>query len=118
RRSGSFSIATTLPRFGARFPNAAAGFRPICTQVCESECTSAQARTDRTIVILGIWLAILGRIPVGHTMSLIVVGFRDAGVSGEALKSNVSVWLGAPVSNTKMTFLALFCVVTGRLVMS
>src|SRR5258708_29401120 len=32
-RSGSFSIATTLPIFGAMLPSAAAGFRPICTQV-------------------------------------------------------------------------------------
>src|SRR5207244_7515978 len=106
------SIATTLPILGAILPSAAAGLRPICTQVCESECTSAHARTDRTIATLGSCDAILGRIPVGQVRPLTVSGLSDAGVSGDILKSNVSVWLGAPVSRMKITFLALFCVVT------
>ena len=101
-----------LPMLGAMSPSAAAGFRPICTQVCESECTSAQARTERTIAKLGSSPAIFGSSPVGQTTPLMVSGWSEAGVLGDILKSNVSVWLGAPVSRMKMTFLALFCVVT------
>src|SRR3954451_20488627 len=104
--------------FGAMLPSAAAGFRPICTHVCESECTSAQARTERTMAILGSCAAILGKIPVGQVTPLIVSGWSEAGVSGDILKSKVSVWLGAPVSRMKITFLALFCVVTGEEVRS
>src|SRR5439155_20725031 len=117
-RSGSFSIATTLPIFGAMLPSAAAGFRPICTQVWDSEWTSAHARTERTTAMLGSWPAIFSSNPTGHETPLIVSGFSEAGVSGDCLKSNVSLWLGAPVSRMKMTFLALFSVVTGELVMS
>src|SRR5215472_14622542 len=47
-RSLSFSMAMTLPIFGAMSPKAAAGFLPICCQVCASEWTSAQALIERT----------------------------------------------------------------------
>src|SRR5712692_3420929 len=46
-------------------------------------------------------------------MPLMVAGAKSDGVTpGTILKSNVSIWLGAPASRMKMTFLALFCVVT------
>src|SRR5260370_10587137 len=94
------------------------GLGPICGQVCASECTSAQDCTERTSAMLGNWVAILGSRPVGQATPLMVAGFTKAGVLGDILKSRRSVWLGAPRSWMKMTFLALFCIVTGELVMS
>src|SRR2546422_8496475 len=92
-----FSIATTLPIFGATSPRAPEGLRPICTQCCEIECPVAHAFTDRTIARLGNWSASFGIRPVGHTMPLIVTGLKFDGVTpGTSLKSNVSMWLGAP----------------------
>src|ERR1051326_5519306 len=41
-RSPSFSIATTLPIFGAMLPSAAAGLRPICVQAAPG-CGPARA---------------------------------------------------------------------------
>jgi hypothetical protein len=45
---------------------------------------------------------------------LITVGLKSEGVVPETtFRSNVSVWLGAPVMKTKITFFAVFCIVTG-----
>ena len=50
-------------------------------------------------------------------MPLTVAGWKFAGVTPfTILRSKVSVWLMAPVSRMKMTFLALFCVVTPAVV--
>ena len=55
----------------------------------------------------------LGIRPVGNSVPLMVSGLKLAGVTPETiLRSNVSVWLGAPASRMKMTFLAVFLVVT------
>src|SRR4030081_2803182 len=55
-----------------------------------------------------------GMIPVGHMMPLILTGLKLVGVTPlTSLKSNVSVWLGAPAIRMKITFFALFCRVTG-----
>src|SRR5690242_11516108 len=109
----AFSMATTLPIFGAMLPRAAAGLRPICDQVCASECTSAQACMDRTRQTSPSCAPILGISPVGQFNPLIIVGLKSVGVTPfNTLRSKVSVWLGAPASRMKMTFLALFCVTT------
>jgi hypothetical protein len=111
-RSRSFSEATTLPIFGDTSPNAAAGFRPICVHVCPSECTSAHARIDRTIATFPNCAPNFGITPVGHNTPFTVSAFNEAGVEGPTLQSNVSTWLGAPVSKMKITFFAVFFVVT------
>src|SRR5215469_293805 len=59
------------------------------------------------------WLPRLGKIPVGHCTPLMVSTLICEGVAEFCLKSNVSHGLGAPAINTKMTFFALFSVVTG-----
>jgi hypothetical protein len=67
------------------------------------------------MAMFGNCAASFGMIPVGHTMPLMLVGLKLVGVTPlTSLKSNVSVWLGAPAIRMKMTFLALFCMVTGR----
>jgi len=53
----------------------------------------------------------LGSKPVGHITPLAVAGANVAGVTfGTTFKSKVSVWLGAPASRMKITFLAVFWV--------
>src|SRR5216683_3069931 len=104
-----------LPMLGAISPRAPEGLRPICTQFCEMECPVAQALTERTIAMFGNCAASFGMMPVGHRTPLMLAGLKSAGVTPlTGLKSNVSVWLGAPAIRMKMTFLALFCIVTGR----
>ena len=81
-RSLSFSIATTLPMFGAMLPSAAAGLRPICIQVCASECTSACERMERTMAKSPVSVASFGSRPVGKRMPLTVSGLESvAGVT-------------------------------------
>ena len=63
-------MATTLPIFGAILPSAAAGLRPICDQVCASECTSACERMERTIAIFGSCCASFGSRPVGNRIAV------------------------------------------------
>ena len=54
--------------------------------------------------------------PVGHRTPLTVSGWKVSGVTpGAILRSKVSVWLGAPASRMKMTFLAVLRVVTPAL---
>src|SRR5450755_1044600 len=100
--------------FGATLPSAAAGFRPICVQVCASVCTSAHAFMERTIATLFKRVASFGIRPVGQLILPIIDGAKLAGVTPfTTLRSNMSVWLGAPAIMTKMQYLALFSVVTG-----
>src|ERR1022692_4442020 len=107
-------MATTLPMFGAMLPNAAAGLRPICVQVCASVWTSAQACMERTSATLFKRVDSLGIKPVGQLMPLIIVGLKLAGVVPLiTFRSNMSVWLGAPAIRIKITFLAVFFNVTG-----
>src|SRR5436190_24110219 len=92
RRATSFSIATTLPIFGAILPSAAAGLRPICDHVCARECTSAWERIDRTIAIFGSCCASFGSSPVGNRIPFMVSGAKLAGgVPFTTFRSNVSV---------------------------
>src|SRR5581483_4161400 len=79
-RSPSFSIATTLPIFGAILPSAAAGLRPICDHVCASECTSAWARIERTMAMFGSCWVSFGSSPVGNRTPLTVSGAKLDGV--------------------------------------
>src|SRR5690349_20117513 len=52
--------------------------------------------------------------PVGNTIPLLVSGLKVEGVVPfTTFRSNVSVWLGAPARRMKMTFFAVFRVVTG-----
>src|SRR5690242_14595721 len=68
---------------------------------------------ERTIAKSLSWPARLGSRPVGKTMPLLVSGLKLAGViPGTILKSNVSVWLGAPAHKMKITFFAVFIAVT------
>ena len=46
-------------------------------------------------------------------MPLIVFGVKLAGVHEPTRKSNVSLWLGAPVQRMKMQYLAVFKIVVG-----
>src|SRR5215467_2300751 len=58
-----------------------------------------------------------GSRPVGQVIPLpIASGCIEDGVLGDCLKSNMSVWLGAPTIRMKMTFFALFSIVTGCVV--
>ena len=113
-RSLSFSIATTLPMFGAMSPSAAAGLRPIWAQVCASECTSAHALMERTRAMSPKCCPSLGKMPTGQFTLLIMVGLIR--LTTAALRSLVtfrfqlSRGLVAPVSRMKMQFLAVFFV--------
>ncbi len=50
---------------------------------------------------------------MGQLIPLMGVGWKLEGVTPfTTLRSKVSVWLMAPVKRMKITFLALFCVVT------
>ncbi len=105
-----------LPMFGAILPSAAAGLRPICVHVWASECTSACDCIDRISAKSPVIAARFGISPVGKRMPLMVSGLKLAGVTfATTFRSNVSVWLGAPASRMKMTFFAVFFVVTPEL---
>ena len=57
--------------------------------------------------------AVRGIRPAGKATPLMVSGLKSLGVTpGTSLKSNVSMWLGAPASRMKMHFRALFCMET------
>ena len=62
---------------------------------------------------IGQLLPIFGSRPVGQANPEIVTGLKLEGVAlFTFLKSKVSMWLRAPPSRMKTTFLALFCVTT------
>ena len=91
RRSGSFSIATTLPMCGAMRPVAEVGFRPICIHVCASGCARAHASPDRMIAILSSTRDVLPSSLVGSVTPPNDSGAKSGGVTpGLLLKSNVS----------------------------
>jgi hypothetical protein len=100
---------------GAIFELPCVGLRPICTQACAKPCTAAQERVERSSAMLPNWLASVGISPCGNSVLPYMVGLKLAGVHGPTLRSNVSVWLGAPAMRTKITFLAVFFGVTAAL---
>ena len=55
----------------------------------------------------------MGKSPPGQSIPLIVFGVKLAGVHEPTRKSNVSLWLGAPVQRMKMQYLAVFKIVVG-----
>src|SRR5579872_1731084 len=72
---------------------------------------------ERTMENLSVMLPSLGRRPLGHKIPFTVSGLKEAGVTPcTFLRSNVSVWLGAPASRIKITFLAVFFVCPPELV--
>src|SRR5258708_18189481 len=77
------------------------------------ECPVAHALTERTMAMFGNCAASLGIRPAGQLTPLMLVGLKAAGVTpSTTFRSKVSVWLGAPAIRMKMTFFAVFCVVT------
>jgi len=56
--------------------------------------------------------------PPGQSTPLMVTGMKSFGVQAPTFRSNVSVWLGAPGNNTKMTFFAVLKIVAWGLLVT
>src|SRR5690242_18422384 len=69
---------------------------------------------ERTIAKSPAAAASFGISPVGKSTPFIVSGLNSGGVTPSInFRSNVSVWLGAPVSKIKMTLRARLIILTG-----
>src|ERR1043166_2609837 len=109
-RAACDSSDTTEPMCGAIEPVAPPGLRAICAHACPSWCTAAQARPGRTNVSCPRCCAVCGISPCGKSSAPLsyVVGLKSDGVHDPTLRSQVSMFDGAPGRKMKMQFFAEF----------